>query len=381
VKLAGQMILMVACSAVPATAQEPRAVRLGPPVAESVRGFTSVSGVREIPGGVVLVDSDERYIYILDERLASARVAGRHGQGPGEYLAPRRIFALRADTSAVFDDMGGGSMVIISPDGRPADSRSRRIGAGEANLPRVASAIDRQGTFYTEGLPVRAAADGRSTLVDSAAIERWRDGAVDTVAHIPVPLDGVQFRGGLGVSRLPRAPFSSAPQWTVSADGIVALVHLEPYRVVLMRPDGRRVEGPPIAYQPVRVTEDQREAWRTQQRRPRPMLSSRVGPDGPGRGQVRMMTLPSREPENWPRTLPPFPASAAKFAPDGSLWVQRNTPANAPPEYDVFNHEARRFRRVLLPPATRLIGFGAGSVYVVRKDEFDLEYLQRLPYR
>jgi hypothetical protein len=33
--------------------------------------------------------------------------------------------------------------------------------------------------------------------------------------------------------------------------------------------------------------------------------------------------------------------------------------------------------RVALPPKTRLVGFGNGTLYLVRRDDDDLEYLQR----
>ena len=45
--------------------------------------------------------------------------------------------------------------------------------------------------------------------------------------------------------------------------------------------------------------------------------------------------------------------------------------------YDVFGPAATIIARVALPPKTRLIGFGNGTVYLVRRDADDLEYLQR----
>jgi hypothetical protein len=67
-----------------------------------------------------------------------------------------------------------------------------------------------------------------------------------------------------------------------------------------------------------------------------------------------------------------------QFAPDGTLWIQRTTAdASAPPTYDLIGPAATIIGRMVLPANTRLVGFGVGTVYLVRVDEDDLEYLQR----
>jgi hypothetical protein len=66
------------------------------------------------------------------------------------------------------------------------------------------------------------------------------------------------------------------------------------------------------------------------------------------------------------------------MAPNGELWVQRSQPAEAAPLYDVFDGQGRLVRQVRLQKDTRLVGFGATSVYVARTDTGDdLQYLQR----
>jgi len=75
---------------------------------------------------------------------------------------------------------------------------------------------------------------------------------------------------------------------------------------------------------------------------------------------------------------PPFTSGAAVVAPDGALWVLRTRPAeDKVPSYDVFDSFGRQVGRVVLPRDTRLAGFGQRSVYLVRTDADDLEYLQR----
>jgi hypothetical protein len=84
------------------------------------------------------------------------------------------------------------------------------------------------------------------------------------------------------------------------------------------------------------------------------------------------------EPTDWPDVKPAFTASAATATPNGQLWVLRTRAAkDRIPTYDVFDAAGRVVGRVALPVDTRLVGFGNGTVYLVRSDEDDLQYLQR----
>ena len=102
---------------------------------------------------------------------------------------------------------------------------------------------------------------------------------------------------------------------------------------------------------------------------------------GPG-GNTRSAGVapPSRipEPTDWPDVKPAFTSQAAIAAPNGQLWVLRTRAASDKvPTYDVFDATGRVVSRVALPPSTRLVGFGNGTVYLARSDEDDLQYLQR----
>ena len=74
---------------------------------------------------------------------------------------------------------------------------------------------------------------------------------------------------------------------------------------------------------------------------------------------------------------PPFPPNGLSVTPEGQAWVRRHTVAGAAPEYDVFDSEGNRLRTVVLPEDTRVVGFGEGSVYVSRTDEYDLQWLEK----
>jgi hypothetical protein len=94
---------------------------------------------------------------------------------------------------------------------------------------------------------------------------------------------------------------------------------------------------------------------------------------------ARTVRLPRPDPADmdWPAVKPPFEASQIRFAPDGSLWVQRYVKHGAPTVVDVFDREGRLVRQVAYPAGRRFLGFGIGVVYLVHKDADDLEWLER----
>jgi hypothetical protein len=87
--------------------------------------------------------------------------------------------------------------------------------------------------------------------------------------------------------------------------------------------------------------------------------------------------LDYEEPAEWPEYLPAFVDRAVAFAPDGMLWVKRAVAAESPPMVDVIDATGKVVQRVALPRGSKLIGFGAGTVYLLRIDADDLQYLQR----
>jgi hypothetical protein len=94
------------------------------------------------------------------------------------------------------------------------------------------------------------------------------------------------------------------------------------------------------------------------------------------------MSIPFEEPEEWPAQLPPFLTTGGfGFAPDGRLWVERTTPnADAQRQYDVLDEQGQLVQRVHAPPGRRLAGFGRRSIYLIRRDDLDLEYVERYSF-
>jgi hypothetical protein len=102
--------------------------------------------------------------------------------------------------------------------------------------------------------------------------------------------------------------------------------------------------------------------------------------DGPGGGSSSARTLSARDLPpltDCPEYKPPFVAGAASIAPNGELWVRRTLIGEDTQRYDVFDARGQRIANVELPKGTRLAGFGKGSVYLIRIDADDLQFLQK----
>lgn len=100
---------------------------------------------------------------------------------------------------------------------------------------------------------------------------------------------------------------------------------------------------------------------------------------GGGRRAAPPPPRPNSEEPEWPETLPAFSGrDAVLLTPEGEVWVERLHRANDPtPRYEVFDAAGRLIGQVTLRPGSRVVGFGKGTVYVVRMDEDDLQYLER----
>lgn len=384
--------------------------------------FTQIAGLRELPDGrVILADPRERTLALLDFRSGQATRIGREGQGPGEWRLPNGVYALPGDSTLVFD-MGNMRYLVVDPSGQPAytfsligdgapgggqramapggqrapasgGQRAQRgpggpgmVGGPMASVLRPPSGVDAQGRLYFASSPFRMGPDG-PVAVDSIEITRVdrKSDKVDTVARIHVP--GTQVTAGQQGGNTMRlalrmaGPFDARDEWAVAPDGRIAVVRHSPFRVEWVAPAGTVTRGPEQPYTPIPVTDADREAV-AEARRSAGGVRVMMGPGGTQvtmGGQAGADAPSMDDTEDWPDTKPPFSAGAARVAPNGHLWLLRSRSADDPvPVYDVFDGAGRLIRRVALPRDTRLIGFGSRSVYLVRTDDNDLQYLERV---
>ena len=365
-----------------AQAQVPE-LRLTSPDATFPQEFGFVRGVRELPDGRVLVaDGPGQVLALVDFTAGTADTIGREGRGPGEYLQPDGLWSMPGD-STLLVDLGNGRLSMIGPD--LAFGRTARIAEGDPmtgqlsiRLPR---GTDSSGRLYYEAMG-RMRPDG--SLRDSAAVLRWdpvRE-VDDTVAMVTLDELVVQRSGGPDNESVDmrQKPMSPRDGWAVSVDGWIGVVRASDYHVEWYGSMGPVVVGTAVGYDPVKVRDPEKEAYLEEMGRGGLMISVEAENGqmrtnfrrGPGRRGG-----PTADGLEWPDVMPPFQSSGVFATPWGELWVQRSVAADVDLTFDVFDRSAGLLKQVILPKGRRVIGFGDDTVYVVRMDEFDLNWLER----
>lgn len=347
--------------------------RLGPPTATHDHAFTGIDGVRELRDGrVIVLDARDRSIHVINLRTKARKTIGRLGDGPGEFRLPQALLPIGGDTTLVEDMARSGKLLVITPAGAIGgfvSTQDTKFGTRTF----VVNAVDALGRFYENNY-------GR----DSNSIIRWdrTRGRRETMARLsmkmvsplirPSPSSGGASRRGAERSGGDPPPFYTVTQWAVSADGHVAIVTPEPYRVTIVSPRGARVQGPPVPFVPAPVGAAEKADYRAERQQSVPaLIGTKAGTT------ASYVTVDYTEPAEWPARLPAFLPKAVSYASNGTLWVKRATRSGAPALYDVFDNAGKRIYQVELPRRTTVVGFGAGTLYLARVDDDDLHYLQR----
>ncbi len=363
-------------------------VELIEPEASFPDAFSSISGLRELRDGRVMVaDRLGQALIIVDLAAGHADTVGRQGGGPGEYNVPARLFPWLGD-STMLVDLGNTRYTPVASDGSFGVSVPLLWQDGETMNLIVPEGTDRRGNLYYQARGISLGPRGPEGLggqPDSAVIVRWSPAAAraDTVASLGLPQRRIERSGG-NVA-MATIPFSPSDDWAVSWDGAVCVARALGFWVEWIDSAGGTTSGPEIPYRPVTITQTDKDAWLADQaNRSRGAMFIRVEADGGG-GNVRAAPPPRSESfvgprlsdADWPAVKPPFPPSAVSVTPDGEAWVWRHVAAGGQPEYDVFDRTGRRLRTIVLSRNSAVVGFGAGVVYVARTDEYDLQWLEK----
>jgi hypothetical protein len=309
--------------------------------------FTALTSVRELGDGrVLLSDPRERRLVVADFARQHVGQLGRRGQGPGEFSNAAPFHALSADSSVVADVnrwlFFHGTSIVATRTANDAEVRTVPFPYG----------FDSRGFVLTTHSPPLDPTGRRLNAADSTQLVLVARSTArpDTIARLrPSPLDANRPPGGLAVYE----------QAVLAPDGWVAIVRLEPYRVDWRSPAGQWLPGAPL---PVPIERMDGANRRLYEGEPRP-------------GQQRV-------PVRWPEYLPPFTIGWRPMATfDGKLVIRRAKSVRNPgTRYDVIDRRGHLVRQLLLPPNERILGFGRESVYVVVKDDVDLETVRRHPW-
>lgn len=354
--------------------------------------FTRIGSVRELRDGrVILADRREQSLMLLDWRSQGMQPIGRRGAGPREFELPDALVAVPGDSTWVWDAMNF-RWLVLDPVARPvltltavetSSAMNRGEFLGADGVGDIYLRTEVQGT----GNPL-AGSSGRGAVLRLSRVS-WR---LDTIATLRVPagrLKGARPLGNGNIRLIDNRPLAAEDMAAVAGDGRVAVIRVPEYRVEWHRSGEAPRAGPPLPHEPIPVTAAERRAFIAGQTVPGRILVSggRVPAAGPTVSRLpQAKALPpgaldaDADALPWPRHLPPVQAGA-RVAPDGILWVPRSRPHTVDRRlYDLVDDRGRVVKQVELPPRTRMLGFGARHMYLVRTDADDLDYLQRVAY-
>ncbi len=346
--------------------------------------LSAVSTVRELPDGRVLVaDPLDQVLLHIDLDGGVADTLGRVGDGPGEYRQPDAVWPMPGGRTLLVD-LGNGRLTELGSDLVFGDTRPfavGELGPGRDLVIAIPQAVDARGRLYFRGLGWV----GRGMRADSGNVLRLdlESEVVDTVARVKLSdrteaTTGGAFNTNTRISPIPLSPVDS---WGVAPDGRMVVVRSGGYRVEWIQSDGSVTSGPENSYEPVTIGRAEMEAWRQR----RSEGGGGLGISVMNVNDVMTMTA-SRggaseeedlESYEWPEVMPAFFDGPIPVDAQGRAWVRRHQPAGQAPRYDVFGPDGTVVLVVALGDGRRVVGFGTAHAYVVRMDEYGLQYLER----
>lgn len=329
--------------------------------------LATVSGARELKDGRILIsDQTNAAVYVVDPKTGTAQKIGSAGGGETQYAQPGGFYSGVADTIYLLD-RAQARFLVISQAGAIVGNRSiRRKGfSGSSSADVDLQQIDSKGLSYflDRSLRLMAAVGGVSS--DSAPVLRFDATRqhYDTVALLRQAQKKVtQADERMQMTR--EIQGSPRDGWGIAADGSVAIVRGSPYRIDWFSPTGQLTRGPVISVEPIPYTADEKAAIGKANVKAAPT----AGIAGTGADDKKYTF--SASDELFAPTKTVFDPTNIVVSSDGHVWVSRNQRFGVKTVlYDVFDRQGERIDRVEMPAGSRVIGFGAGSVYVVERAE------------
>jgi sugar lactone lactonase YvrE len=315
----------------------------------------AVSGAYELADGrILLTDAGRPAVSIVDPVSGRITPVGSAGAGEGQYVRPGGIYT-GAKREALVLDRAQTRVNVYSAAGAFVRSYSIAVegvttNSTDSDLQRLDARgysyfIDRDGLAGVgSGRPVLRLVRFEPVKQHKALVAELRGPETKTVA------------GGDGVTFSRSVVGSPADGWGVAPDGRVAVVRSDPYRVEWISVDGKVAQGPAIAIDAIPITDADKAAYKAK-------YGSAGGGVGVGVAGGRT-GLSGLEPV-FAATKAPFSPADVVVSPDAHVWVMRSRPAAATTViYDVFDATGRRVDRLEFPERSRVVGFGANSVFI-----------------
>jgi hypothetical protein len=398
----------------------PRSHPIGPLLSSSTEPLASVSQVRELTNGRVLVnDISGRRLVLFDSTLKHFSVIADSTSATSVAYGSRLggLISFRGDSS-LFVDPASLSILVVDPLGKivrtiavPRPNDVQNLIGGPFGTP----ALDPSGRLvYRANIRSTAAGSPASafpqTFPDSALIVRFDFSArtVDTVAKFAIPKVkfGVIHRDdGIPAVSLIGDPMPVTDDWALLANGDIAIVRGREYRVDFINLNGRVTRGPKLPFEWKRLSDEDKVAiidstrdadktarlkWIASQ--PLPASSPSTGSGGreralPEATMTRSSSSPSSQlsgpqaeyvaPSELPDYRPAFRQGAARGDLKGNLWIRTTQVVDGEAIYDVVNAVGVVTERVRVPRGRVIVGFGRGDVVYMAVTDGSTAKLER----
>jgi hypothetical protein len=296
--------------------------------------FGRISAVAfDAAGSLYVLDAGNHRVVVFGPDGRFLRMFGRRGGGPGELQGPMAL-AVAGDEVTVLD-MGNNAAIVFHRDGRHL--RNLPFDAGERPGRRYGA--HPRGGFVYEPMPYAM------TMTDAGPQVRARESlpvlwrgtsqseAPRKLYEAPAPPPPTVRQEAVGGQRRVMVQNTAPPvftpsfQWTVLADGGLAVASTEHYRVEVVGPDGRARRVLERGLSPRRVVERDRERARTVREE---ALSSGAGmvtmggggaPPGGMVAQARAAAEQALANMTFAETVPVIQAMTVDG--EGRLWLRR----------------------------------------------------------
>jgi hypothetical protein len=368
--------LLVGCCALlagPLAAQQIPTMRVSAPDVVHSHEFTSITSVRELSDGRVLVtDGRERRLVVLDFATSAARDVGRTGRGPMEYENVGFIQQTTGDSSIMADLMARRWLVLhrdsivqtIPPD-HPAIVATRSLFNAADSRGFVARRVDPP---LRDGVTIRTERDSSALVLYARAT-----GRADTVARLRAAPRQLSQRTDAQGRIVESSTYStqllpSEEDFALFSDGAIAVARLNPFRIDWRLPDGRWIHGDSLPIPKIRVDARERRAFEA--RNPGPRWTPPAG-------------FPQPPVAEFPDHVPPFPMGQGLVrGPRGVLFVRRTKSADFPDmTYLVIDRSGRLVGTFTLTSRERIEGASDRALYISERDEDDIIRLRRHRWR
>jgi hypothetical protein len=320
--------------------------------------------VRLSNGNLVVVDANGKQIRIFDPTGRFLRAFGRHGEGPGEFRHPARLFLAPADTLVLYDDLGGRGLVSkFSADGRYL---SRRSVDGQGVMTVAWPLHYTRGTLIVDGeegeSEERRAGEGSAAARPKGgryprAVGRSTDQRMTLIAAYP------------GMLRDKRGPWALTGR-VAANDSLLFLTNGDSSLIRIIAHADRSPRGVILSDRPRhRVSAADIATWKERMR----AMALQVPPGKERDRQVAEIEAEIRR-TSFPEVFPYF----ADLLTDetGNLWVRHHTFSRLPTSWTVYSPSGRKLSDLQLPAGVTVLQLGRDFVVGRWMDDDDVHHVR-----